>query len=232
MLCTSGSLDKTVRLWDIQLGMPLSISKPHGGTVRAVAIDPNALVSGSTDNVLRLWQPSTSTPEDPLEDADPSDVLLAGIDSDDRFDSQLSHCNLPLFDLAQPERQLRGHIGPISALCLTDTCLYSGSWDYTVRVWHRKRWSCVSVLKYEDWVWSVVARGPHLLVSTGSEVHVHDASTAQLVRKVRYCACIPSQCIMSLCSTLACSASPQGVIIVYKNQLCVPSVCAVLTTCC
>jgi WD40 repeat protein len=89
-----------------------------------------------------------------------------------------------LFDLTQPAKQLRGHIGPISSLCLTPSCLYSGSWDYSVRVWRRGAWECVSVHKYQDWVWSVVARGPNLLVAAGTEVHVHDLQTGQLTRKV------------------------------------------------
>jgi hypothetical protein len=43
---------------------------------------------------------------------------------------------------------------------------------------------CCSVLKYQDWVWSVVARGGLLLVASGPEVHVHDLPTGKLVRKV------------------------------------------------
>lgn len=41
-----------------------------------------------------------------------------------------------------------------------------------------------SILKYEDWVWSLVARGGLLLVASGPEVHVHDLPTGKLVRKV------------------------------------------------
>jgi hypothetical protein len=43
---------------------------------------------------------------------------------------------------------------------------------------------CCSVLKYPDWVYSVVARGGLLLVASGPEVHVHDLPTGKLVRKV------------------------------------------------
>jgi len=54
-LLLTGSTDKTVRLWDLQLGMPITSSKPHGGTVRAVALDSSLIASGSTDNIIRLW---------------------------------------------------------------------------------------------------------------------------------------------------------------------------------
>jgi hypothetical protein len=48
-----------------------------------------------------------------------------------------------LFDLSLPGQQLRGHIGPVTSLCLTDSCLYSGSWDYTVRCYRRGSWDCI-----------------------------------------------------------------------------------------
>jgi WD40 repeat protein len=44
--CATGSLDRTIRLWDLTYGMPLSISRPHGGTVRAVALDHSLVASG------------------------------------------------------------------------------------------------------------------------------------------------------------------------------------------
>lgn len=51
----TGSLDKTVRLWDLEAGIPLSCSKLHGGTVRRLAIGADTLVSGSTDALVRVW---------------------------------------------------------------------------------------------------------------------------------------------------------------------------------
>lgn len=64
-----------------------------------------------------------------------------------------------LFDLSMPGQHLRGHIGPVTSLCLTDSCLYSGSWDYSVRVWRRGSWDCVR------WV-AVVALAMPLGVTT------------------------------------------------------------------
>lgn len=89
----------------------------------------------------------------------------------------------PLYDLMRRERQLRGHIGPVSCLSLTDEALYSGSWDCSVRCWRRSDWQCAALHRYGDFVWSVVRRGGLLLVSAGAEVHVHDAGSGKLVRK-------------------------------------------------
>ena len=37
-------------------------------------------------------------------------------------------------------------------------CLYSGSWDYSVRIWSRTRLRTLSVLSCADWVWGVCPR--------------------------------------------------------------------------
>lgn len=42
--------------------------------------------------------------------------------------------------------------------------MYSGSWDYTVRIWSRSRLKCLSVIPCSDWVWGVCPRGKNLLV--------------------------------------------------------------------
>ncbi|KAL6753086.1 WD40-repeat-containing domain protein [Haematococcus lacustris] len=99
------------------------------------------------------------------------------------------HQRLP-FDVASaPTHCLLGHQEEVSALCLTPEAMYSGSWDNTVRVWSREEgengpgFECVNVLRYDDQVGSVMARGGHLLVSAGAEVLVHDLGTGQVLRK-------------------------------------------------
>ena len=56
------------------------------------------------------------------------------------------------------EVRLWGHEGPITALALDLTRIYSGSWDTTVRVWDRHSMKCTAVLRHSDWVWALV---PH-----------------------------------------------------------------------
>lgn len=43
-MIAAGSLDKTVKLWNLQAGMPIGTSRQHSGTVRALAMDPYLLV--------------------------------------------------------------------------------------------------------------------------------------------------------------------------------------------
>lgn len=191
-------MDRTVRLWDLNYGMPLSISRPHGGIVRSVALDQNLAASGSSDNVVRLWHARHSTAAasllDPAAVADEAALLqgspeglglaeglmvmdgpadrdtvitaggltaaltAAGAAATGNSSVALRNGVLPphgpysiitgeadesLFDLSLPAQHLRGHIGPVTSLCLTESCLYSGSWDYTVRCWRRGSWDCI-----------------------------------------------------------------------------------------
>ncbi|KAL6753091.1 WD40-repeat-containing domain protein [Haematococcus lacustris] len=228
-LLATGSLDKTVRLWDLQAGRPLAVSRPHGGTVRCLALDSFALASGCSDHIVRVWSSCLTPPascasrrtlphratscssssakasgcstDSPVA-VTPSDVTSSDEDDSGPYrpiqppgDLDEAGATTPgrqrlLFDVASaPVHCLTGHRGPVSALCLTPEALYSGSWDYTVRVWSREEgengpgFQCVNVLGYDDWVGSVTARGGHLLVSAGVEVLVHDLGTGQVLRK-------------------------------------------------
>ncbi|MBF0550126.1 MAG: hypothetical protein HQK60_06290 [Deltaproteobacteria bacterium] len=57
----SGSVDKTIRLWDVQTGIENSVMKGHTGGVNSVSFSPDGrtLASGSKDKTIRLWDVQT-----------------------------------------------------------------------------------------------------------------------------------------------------------------------------
>jgi WD40 repeat protein len=56
-MIASAGWDKTIRLWDVQSGMPLHALTGHRSRVTAVAFSPDGkfIASGSRDNTARLW---------------------------------------------------------------------------------------------------------------------------------------------------------------------------------
>ena len=72
---------------------------------------------------------------------------------------------------------------PLTAQLPTCRCLYSGGWDYAVRIWARQGLACAGTLAFDDWVWCVAPRGDSLLVSAGVKVHVHDLGTGRQLRR-------------------------------------------------
>jgi WD40 repeat protein len=59
----SGSMDKTVRLWDVASGAARQVLKGHlaGVTSVALALDGRHILSGSMDKTIRWWDAATGT---------------------------------------------------------------------------------------------------------------------------------------------------------------------------
>ena len=63
-LLASGSMDRTVKLWDVQTNACLRTLTLHTSWVRSVAFSPDGklLASASDDKTVRLWDPQTGAP--------------------------------------------------------------------------------------------------------------------------------------------------------------------------
>jgi WD40 repeat protein len=203
-------------------------ASPHlGGTVRALALDSRTLAAGGADCRLHVWEAGGgggARPRSAAATSAPASASAwgeeeagwwaAGGDNDggdDHGDGDGRNA-APLFDLPSgPTVSLSGHTGPVSALAMTSDALFSGGWDYTVRVWRRPTsaccgvggdddseedeagaaaapaaptggYRCVASLGTPDWVTALVARGGRLLVAAGRAVAVHDTATGQRLR--------------------------------------------------
>jgi WD40 repeat protein len=57
----SGSVDHTIRIWELETGRMLRILRGHTDAVRCLTFSPDGqmLASGSTDRTIRLWNPKT-----------------------------------------------------------------------------------------------------------------------------------------------------------------------------
>ena len=134
-LLFSGSIDKTIRVWDINTisAVPLSnVYTLHGhtGGVRCIQLswDCQRLYSGSIDHTIRVW--------------DTSRTLLP---------SQFTCIHV-----------LHGHSDWIKGILPVheregESVLYSSSFDKTIRVWNTRTYQCVNTLiGHSDTVLSMV----------------------------------------------------------------------------
>ncbi|KAH7624424.1 hypothetical protein Ndes2526B_g00623 [Nannochloris sp. 'desiccata'] len=230
-LLLTGSVDRRLALWDLETGTRLASSLQHAGTVRSLAIDNELLVTGSSDHRIRVWRPRKyiSTEEEQQQqqlevqqnEAQPHDFYLA---HQQQQQQQLltqqqpriavANTTMHMTDIERRRREFAfqiegartvlagGHTGPVTALELAPTALFSGSWDYCVRVWDRNNRNveeededeagggggvnmnnidnnaslqCIQVLHFDDMVTDMAFKREKLFVAAGSEAHIVDA---------------------------------------------------------
>ena len=69
-----------------------------------------------------------------------------------------------IFDLQAPKK-LTQHTGPVSSMALSNTNIFSGSWDYSVRVWSRATLQQLALLSFPDWVDCLTPRWVNLMTT-------------------------------------------------------------------
>lgn len=153
LIFTAG-YDTVLRMWNMEEGFLVDCSRPLHGTIRAIAADTEMLVVGGTEAFVQGWRALPELPQ--------------------------------LFDISgvtgqSSEFYLRGHFGPITCLALDYSRIYSGSWDMTIRVWDRASLKCLNILKHGEWVWSLVARGPSVLSTAGSDMYTWNVEDGELI---------------------------------------------------
>ena len=152
-------------MWDLDDGICRSRSRTLNGNVRSLAVSCTHLAVSITN-----WGPVDDN-RIKLWHADPTQP--------GRFDLQ-----------QLPHSYLTGHTSPVVTVDMADGLLYSGSWDYTCRVWGpggengdtRNAWVQLDTCTYPDWVWYVAARGPYLFASASRQVHIQDRATLAPIR--------------------------------------------------
>jgi hypothetical protein len=167
---SAGSSDNVIRLWHARHSTDgstlldpaeasaaaadagITATLPRSAAGRATGLD--SLDHGLAESLMELDGPADSDAQHTAIDQSPGGLTaaaVAAVNASSRLRRQgrgpysvvTGEADEGLFDLTMPGQHLRGHIGPVTSLCLTDSCLYSGSWDYTVRVWRRGSWDCV-----------------------------------------------------------------------------------------
>ncbi|MHC4439781.1 MAG: hypothetical protein ACYS3S_20685 [Planctomycetota bacterium] len=140
-LIASASFDKTVRVWDAQLGTELMVLRGHADKVGCVSFSPDGkmIASGSMDRTVKLWDTATGDELMTLKGNDNEVHSVAFSPDGDRILSDIGGQTIKVWDVATGNELmiLRGHEGAIlSAVFSPDgKRIASGAKDDTVRLW-------------------------------------------------------------------------------------------------
>jgi len=149
----SGSVDGSVKLWDVESGALLWSGWHPQGTMRlAFSPDGRLLASGGSDAAVRLWEASLGTP---LEDIPhPGPVFSLAWSPDGRLLASGDFAGtIRLWQKQQtgPARlwqTLSGHTTLVRGLAFAPdgSRLASASWDNTVKLWDTESGRCLETL--------------------------------------------------------------------------------------
>ncbi len=137
----SGSVDGTIRIWNVPAGSCDYIVDAHAQGVNAVAItaDGSSVASAGADGRVRFWRGETAEHVRTIE-ADPVEALSVALGEGGAVayigDTEGTIGVWSVED-GQMLHRLAGHFGPVGSLALSadGSTLVSGSWDCMVRLW-------------------------------------------------------------------------------------------------
>jgi WD40 repeat protein len=137
----SGSVDKTVKIWDLRTGELLLTLSGHTSEVWAIAISPDGktLASGSGDRTIKLWDMATGELRYTLSGHSGPVSALAFSPDGQKLASGSYDNAIKLWDTdTGTERStLNGHTDSVTALAFSPNgkTLASASADTTVKLW-------------------------------------------------------------------------------------------------
>ncbi len=140
----SGSLDKTIRVWNLENGTELQTIKGHYAPISSVCVTPDGkkVVSSSFDKTIRIWDLENGTELQTMKGhyspissvcitPDGNKVVSASLDT-----------TIRIWDLESGKelQTLRGHSRGVRSVCVTKdgTKIVSASNDKTLKVWDIK----------------------------------------------------------------------------------------------
>jgi len=141
-LLASGSVDNTIRLWNVKDGREISILQGHTDTVTSIAFSPDGkiLLTGSNDTTVRLWNVETgknilvmnghdSVVSSVAFSPDGKVVASGSWDKTIRIWNVKNGNEIAVFE---------GHTGGVTSIAFSPNgqILASGSGDETIRLWN------------------------------------------------------------------------------------------------
>jgi WD40 repeat protein len=149
-LLATGSIDGTVRLWDVVTGQCRCTLAGHRSWVNSITFSPDGafLATGSSDGTVKLWDPATRRPRATL-DVPEGEVRCVALSPDGRtVAAGIRYGFLKVWDVASRRERvtLRAHAGETWSLAFSAAgkTLFSGGGDWKqpgeVHLWDTASW--------------------------------------------------------------------------------------------
>ncbi len=138
----TGSVDHTIKIWEVATGRELRTLAGHIGTVKAIAFSPDAqmLASGGNDGKIKFWEAASGREAASLAGHTQSVTALAFSPDGRSLASGGADFAVKLWDIAarREARNYTGHFGLVLALAFSPdgSRLASGGRDKTIRLWN------------------------------------------------------------------------------------------------
>ena len=155
-LIVSGSLDSTVRIWDVQTGAKIAVLQGHKDAVESVAVTPDGrhIVSGSEDKTARIWDAETLELAGVLYGHLDSVMSIAVTPDSSRIVTGSLDNTARIWDLEEKTQLavLKGHTRTVTSIAVTPdgSRILSGSEDKTVRIWDATTGAAIDVRTGHD----------------------------------------------------------------------------------
>lgn len=174
-LLASGSVDRTIKLWDVATRELKQTLIGHQNYVESVAFSPDGhlLASGSTDKTLKTWTVATGNIKQSLNGNGNSILSVAfssdgGLLASGSWDGSVEVWDASSGNLKQT---LKEHSAPVTcvAFCPTSPRLAASSEDKTIVVWDTASWKVeMRLAGHEDKVTGVAFSPDGRLLASGS----------------------------------------------------------------
>ncbi len=174
-LATAGA-DNAIKLWNLADGAPGKVLAGHAAAIHSLAFsaDGTKLASASEDKTIRVWNLADGTEANKIESPAPAKAVVFTADGAKvivgQADNIIRIWPIPAAAPFTPEKEIKGHTGPINAIALIapGAQILSGSEDQTARVWDLAAGTQVRQFAHGGPVNSVAVRADGLFVATGS----------------------------------------------------------------